>query len=66
MRNFCFYFSCNTMQLIPGSIKIELKRNKTKKQVMMNVQEISQGKKIDVQEMIEFYDQLDQLDCPCM
>jgi len=33
---------------------------------MMNIQEISQGKKIDAQEMIEFYDQLGEVDCPFM
>ncbi|RPE28086.1 GXWXG protein [Acinetobacter sp. BIGb0102] len=32
----------------------------------MNIQEISQGKKIDAQEMIEFYDQLGEVDCPFM
>ena len=26
----------------------------------MNIQEISQGKKVDVQKMIEFYDKLDE------
>ena len=32
----------------------------------MNIQEISQGKKVDVQKMIEFYDQLDGVDCSFM
>ena len=41
--------------------QIELRINKTKREGMMNIREISQGKKVDVQKMIEFYDQLDGL-----
>lgn len=33
---------------------------------MINIQEISLGKKVDAQQMIEFYDQLEEIDCAFM